>query len=941
MLYYADIISQRGTWVRIEIDKDKKLWLSTKTESRISFFEFLKDIGFNKKFILEYFFELNSQINNIDFSLKNDKFLFKTFFNPITYNLGFIGRKKLNKKLGLSIYNETLTPLDFLAIGDYLLQLTDNLGYLDDIDNLKNRRIRTIADLIANQFQQGLQRFRNLIFEKKIKKRKIHINSLLDFKPINSSFRELFVGNQLSQFLDQTNPLAELTHKRRFSALGSGGVNRDTAGMEIRGIHPTHYGRICPIETPEGHNAGLVNSITMTTEINKDGFFESPYRSVYKGQIQYHKNLLFITAEHEESKSIVFGDIPFCEFKFLKNQNLPVLFNQELQKIKKNEIDLISVSHLQFISLGTALIPFIEHDDANRALMGSNMQRQAIPLISLEEPLVTTYAANRLIHDSQLVPICKKSGFIIYSSNKKISCYSLELKKINFFLKNLKFYKNIYFYKKNYNKFNYLKNYFTINKINLKKNNLYLKKLKSCYNKNLNNYYLENLKKSNQNTSLFQKPIHGLYNWIQKGDIIADCAASIKGQLAIGKNLFVAYMSWEGYNFEDAIIINQKLIYKSIYNSLHIEKFEIEIFNTPEGPEETTFEISSLDTSEIINLNQYGVITKGIWVSEGDILVGKITPLPKKTLLYHEKLLYDILGTKKSFIKENSLRVPIGFSGRIIKIRYSKNFFKNKLSNGESKKVQIYIAQKRGLKIGDKMSGRHGNKGIISKIIPEQDMPYLINGNSMDILLNPLGVPSRMNVGQIFESILGFIGSNLNQKFKVFCFDEMYGYEASRSYIYQQLLECSKKNSKKWLFSKKYPSKMPLFDGRSGAIFEQSILIGKPYIMKLIHIVDEKMHVRSTGPYSLITQQPLRGRAKNGGQRFGEMEVWALEGFGIAYILQELLTIKSDDLSGRNEIFETIIKNKSIKFGIPESFKVVLRELQCLCLNVEIFDIYI
>nr|AYJ22312.1 RNA polymerase b-subunit [Avrainvillea sp. HV04061] len=475
----------------------------------------------------------------------------------------------------------------------------------------------------------------------------------------------------------------------------------------------------------------------------------------------------------------------------------------------------------------------------------------------------------------------------------------------------------------------------------MKKKKNYFKNRNLIYNKNITNYYLENLNKSNQNTCLFQKPIYSLYEWIQEGDIIADCGASTKGQLALGKNMFVAYMAWEGYNFEDALIINKKLIDNSIYSSLHIEKFEIEIFHTPDGLEETTCETSAFNISTLINLNKNGIIRKGTWVTEGDILVCKITPLPKKTLLYHEKLLYDILGTKKSFIKENSLRVPLGVFGRIIKIRYSNNFFTSELIKGESKKVQIYIAQKRSLKVGDKISGRHGNKGIISKILSDQDMPFLLNGQSMDILLNPLGIPSRMNVGQIFEALLGFIGDTLNKKFKVSCFDESYGYEASRSFTYYQLLECCKKIEKNWLFSKQNPTKTLLYNGKTGEIFEQFIFVGKPYLMKLIHIVDDKIHARSTGPYSLITQQPLRGRAKNGGQRFGEMEVWALEGFGIAYILQELLTIKSDDLHGRNTIFETIFKTRSVSFGTPESFKVVLRELQSLCLDIQILDVFV
>jgi DNA-directed RNA polymerase beta subunit len=1674
--YYGDLISQRGAWLRLEIDKKERVWVQMKKIRKIPVLIFLKAIGITDIKLLEStkyfdFLEISRyETENIESEdyyhpetiedcllwiygfvypekkkrgqvtlKKAKKFLFRKFFSHRTYDLSYSGRTQLNKKFNSYISRDTcvITPQDLLSAVDYLIKVQKGIGLVDDIDDLKNRRVRTSGELIQNQLGTGFIRLEKLIREK-TQNSNLSITNIFSTRPLDGALREFFGSSPLSQFMDQTNPLAELTHKRRISSLGPGGVTRDTAGMDVRGIHPSHYGRICPIETPEGRNAGLVNSITTLSRINYQGFIETPFYNVYQGQMQKFGSVAFFSPAQEQHIIIAPSDLKTNYFHFLPASTIPVRTGGDFKKLLRNKIEYMSVSPIQMISIATSLIPFLEHDDANRALMGSNMQRQAVPLILPERPAIGTGLEARVVSDSGHGIQAKYSGFVHYISNKNIlvtnfpgnsnTCLDIsknevlnlrsktlksklnipkskrlgfkfdELKtniqqapwydttdlnfkkrkfsilpkkpfradslktsykkpknpvprayspfgsdvsklksnesslqesrlitsalkqnkhthlfsrqinlpstkkislnstrnfpplplravrkrfraigkkivfqrsnpqgqgekflppsqlkfnyiyenkyntlngirrkqqkennfiyvcdlinhKINknmrslnknfntykwegftksFFLKdvlskekkpctqkvqllrflraaslekkscdfyNKKFYKytkqfgtpkeeislsfknqassvlkqqglnfflnpykqilqvshlkhkknfvffktytktgnltnnnnlnfkfreiyiskthvlnlslnnnvniqnlglnivknnlniknailnlnksltltkpilnikaktsaallqniknfsikflneavklvflqifikkknlkHIFFYKsfnwqnfssekfvelrffnttkysnffktfyfnnhaaakqpkksvfKNYYDKNVLKNYaifkikqedlickkskpsfsvfesiknivlkkkyqvnkpsgcaapwvfqtkdllepwvdhtkyalrscnfqqvtdnvnneklldsrrqslkeskksilpglmsvtdkidknptlkrfaiksgFTFEKYNTNagdlkqsnKNYYYVKylqpkfsglktplravgkkivfqrsspqgqgekflppsqlknekfshithihknilknktlkkntgkyisrnnkiisfKFKSKFNflNNTTNYSLSPYQHSNQNTCIHQTPLVYEEEWIQKGDILADGSASVAGELALGKSILVAYMPWEGYNFEDAILINERLVYNDVYTSIHIEKYKIEISDTQYGLEQITDEIPNVTIEQISNLNKLGIIKLGTWVTQGDILVGKVTPILKRKMSGHEKLLAAILSTKKKTptVRDTSLRVPKNVSGRVVHIEVleNENLSLEKNSQGPSR-VHIYIAEKRKIQIGDKMSGRHGNKGIISNILPRQDMPYLADGTPIDMVLNPLGVPSRMNVGQIFECLLGLAAKELKEQFRIICFDEMSGPEASRSLTYSKLFEARLKTGKKWLFNPNSPGKMKLFDGRTGECFHQNVTVGQPYMLKLVHLVDEKIHARATGPYSLVTQQPLRGRSKHGGQRLGEMEVWALEGFGAAYTLQELLTTKSDDIRGRHQVMQAILEQKSVSVGTPESFKVLLSELQSLCLNIGIYSI--
>ena len=1495
--YYADLISHRGAWLRLETDKKRRIWVRMKKTPKVSILVFLQALGFSK----EKIFQSINYTEFLEFSFLKDehpksskqalqsfyvethkkkekseitidlakKFIFRKFFNSRTYDLSEIGRIQLNKKLGLSVPLTilTLTENDILFATEYLIKLKYGLGAIDDIDDLKNRRVRASGELIQNQLGTGFIRLEKIIREKlKKPQKKLKLHHLITTKPVNGALREFFGSSPLSQFLDQTNPLAELTHKRRLSSLGPGGISRETAGMAVRGIHPSHYGRICPIETPEGPNAGLVNSLTSYAKINSEGFIETPFYNVYNGQLQKINGPTYFSAAKEERIQIAPGDLKSSALNFLPQSIIPVRSIKEFKKVTEKEVDYISISPIQMISIATSLIPFLEHDDANRALMGSNMQRQAVPLISPERPIVGTGLESRVTADSGHVIQSKTSGFVSYVSGKKIvlknplmqrkaaysqfykidnsflsknkkrinkflkkkqklnthlplnNCTSEEIKikdskfrktisdfaktefieksvakkissnnsfavqgmrenftkplsfvnyplnslvanssknKHSIFLNNTKQKKfsqflkldvsqlvtekkkklkkefdlktslrafkkkvginvnhrktqlnkisilNTFFYSENFllttlqmkiilpkksikiisssnfdkqssswgpstthytyfknefnniylkknkaqknrckrmirehtialekqtfknkyyirggrlflenrrilgsvveasfllkqnilkvaftNKFNWYNfiflglrknynnktiknfnspvqiknwkinfsmqlvglttnlrnqnNYFQILKfktlspynfsffehyseltyftklkcltysienlnilylpnicngspkslisekiknkisqfcidldtINIldrikkhqytessypqyknnsynsfyikKKSNLRLRALKlyktqiadrtnnldfrfiepkalnfklrfstnlffnihakftflsnhkilkassvkyarniylpflissdrlhtpilpnlltesqnlSTKAKNTSflvkefnikknfclesiNYFLDQYQRSNQNTCVTQWPIVKEGEWIQKGDLLADGAASVKGELALGKTILVAYMPWEGYNFEDAILISERLIYEDIYTSIHIERYDIEIRDTKFGVEQITNQIGEIETSQLVHLDSRGIAKIGSWVKEGDILVGKLTPIKKKSLSSHEKLLYDVVQKEIPITHDTSLRVPKNVYGKVVNIQILKtdNIPPGINFQGPGR-VYIYIAEKRKIQVGDKMAGRHGNKGIISKVLPRQDMPYLPNGVPVDMVLNPLGVPSRMNVGQIFECLLGLAGKHLNQQFKIVPFDEIYGPEASRSLVYSKLLEARIKTGQKWLFTPDFAGKTKLFDGRSGECFDQAITVGEAYMLKLVHLVDEKIHARSTGPYSFVTQQPLRGRSKHGGQRLGEMEVWALEGFGAAYTLQELLTVKSDDIKGRHQVMDAILNSKPISLGTPESFKVLIRELQSLCLDVGVYTI--
>ena len=963
--YYADIICHRGVWLRIETDKKGLIWARMKTMPKIPIVSFLQAFGLDHPHFLA---QLEDNTFLPDPPKENDKIIrvntiareifrsnryarlaldlvivdkkrakfadtflhnlkvslrfLKLKFSARYYDLSEIGRRQVNRQLGLrkSLETQILTLDDFICIVNKLIQVQDGFVPLDDIDNLKNRRVRCSGELIQNQFGIGLINIQKLASKKEYEfaeflKLKL-IKKMITTKPINGAFKEFFNSSPLSQFLDQTNCLAELTHKRRLSSLGPGGITRETAGMKIRSIHPSHYGRICPIETPEGPNAGLVNSLTTYARINPTGFIETPFYKVLNGQIENTDQVFYFLAQHDEMHTIAPPDLKLTGLSVLQSQTIPIRLGSEFSKVTRENVDFMSVSRIQLISVATSLIPFLEHNDANRALMGSNMQRQSVPLVRPERAIVGTGLEGRVVSDSGHTIQARESGFVTYATSEKIQVLS--------------------FFKLGYKSLHYAS-----------KNKKQLGVFDNEFEAAILTYHLQQFTRSNQNTAFVQRPLVHEGQWVLKGACLADCASSSFGELAIGKNVLVAYLPWEGYNFEDAILVSERLIFDDLFTSIHVIRYRTEIRETKFGLEKITREKIDNDPTETQNpklkeqfsqLDSNGIIKLGSWVSEGDILVRKIAPVAKKELSAFQKFLYVIVDKPLPESKDTSLRVAKGLEGRVIdiKIRKTKNLLETDPIGPEA--VTIWIAEKKWLQMGDKMAGRHGNKGIVSRILPRQDMPYLPDGTPIDIVLNPLGVPSRMNVGQLYESLLGLAGKHLNQNYKVMPFDEISGPQASRSLTFSKLYEARKKTGKKWLFQPETPGKMRIFDGRTGEAFDQSITVGEAYMLKLIHLVDEKIHARSTGPYSLVTQQPLRGRSKRGGQRFGEMEVWALEGFGAAYTLQEILTIKSDDLHGRQQVISALTEGKEIQIGKPESFRVLIRELQALCLNVNVFD---
>jgi DNA-directed RNA polymerase subunit beta len=703
-------------------------------------------------------------------------------------------------------------------------------------------------------------------------------------KPLVAAIKEFFGSSQLSQFMDQTNPLAELTHKRRLSALGPGGLTRERAGFAVRDIHPSHYGRICPIETPEGPNAGLIGSLATHARVNEFGFIETPFYKVQDGRVLKDEAPLYMTADEEDDLRVAPGDIATDEEGRILGETVPVRYRQDFTTTASDEVDYVAVSPVQIISVATSLIPFIEHDDANRALMGSNMQRQAVPLLQPERPLVGTGLEAQAARDSGMVIISRTDGVVSYLDADRIVVRDPEGKE--------------------------------------------------------HGYELQKYQRSNQDTCLNQRPIVFPGEQVRAGQVLADGSATEGGELALGQNVTLAYMPWEGYNYEDAILISERLVYDDVYTSIHVEKFEIEARQTKLGPEEITREIPNVGEDALRQLDETGIIRIGAWVEAGDILVGKVTPKGESDQPPEEKLLRAIFGEKARDVRDNSLRVPNGEKGRVVDVRVFTREQGDELPPGANMVVRVYVAQKRKIQVGDKMAGRHGNKGIISRILPIEDMPYLPDGSPVDIVLNPLGVPSRMNVGQVFECLLGWAAENLNARFKITPFDEMYDQEASRNSTHGKLQEARDVTGKDWVFNPDDPGKIQVYDGRTGEPFDRAVTVGKAYMLKLVHLVDDKIHARSTGPYSLVTQQPLGGKAQQGGQRFGEMEVWALEAYGAAYTLQELLTVKSDDMQGRNEALNAIVKGKPIpRPGTPESFKVLMRELQSLGLDIAVHKV--
>ena len=749
----------------------------------------------------------------------------------------------------------------------------------DDIDHLGNRRVRAVGELLQNQLRIGLSRIERIAQERMTTRnpKYLRVNVLITSKPLASSIREFFGTNPLSQFMDQTNPLAELTHKRRLSVLGPGGITRERAGFAIRDIHPSQYGRICPVETPEGPNAGLIGSLSTYGKVNSYGFIEAPFYKVEEGKVLQNSYPIYLDAPSEEDYRIAAGDVQLTLDGTIQNTNIPVRYQNEVINVSSIDVDYIAVSPIQVVSLATALIPFLEHDDANRALMGSNMQRQSVPLLYPEAPLIGTGLEGQTARDSGITLLSTSDGKILQVNGGEIVVKDT--------------------------------------------------------NQNMFTYSLRKYQRSNQETCINQRPFVSKNEKITTGQVLADGASTESGELAVGQNILIAYMPWEGYNYEDAFIMSERLLYDELYTSLHIEKFEIDICRTKLGTEEVTKNLPYMKEYALKDLDENGIIKVGTRAKEGDILVGKVTPKRDSNSLPEAKLLRAIFGETEKKVRNTSLRLPNGTAGCVLDIKIFSRNNRDDLPAGTEKIIKVYIAQTRRIQVGDKMAGRHGNKGIISKILPRQDMPYLPDGTFVDMILNPLGVPSRMNVGQLFECLLGLAADNLNIRFKIVPFDEMYGAEASRALINKKLKEAAGLNE--WIFSSKHPGKMMLRDGRTGQFFDNPITVGCAYMLKLVHLVDDKIHARSTGPYSLVTQQPLGGRAKHGGQRLGEMEVWALEAFGAAYTLQELLTIKSDDMKGRNEALSAIVKGLPMPLpGIPESFKVLVRELQALCLDI-------
>ena len=911
-LYSATLIPEYGSWIRfgfqknikinaykypiknqedevvIQLDKiNHKPILSLLKEMGLTDLEIHKNLQYADFFYFNKPVLINSKqfkqpISRFDFDLQYFKNIseFSRIFDPNYYRLGRVGRLKVNNRLNLQLSErlQVLTYEDIFAITDKLINLTISKAVPDDIDHLKNRRVRSVGELLQNLFRIGFQR---LVRKLRNQTNKVDSGYLLSFNIVNATIREFFGSSQLSQYLDQTNPLSSLTHRRRISGLGPGGFDRDRISFAVRDIHPSHYGRICPIETPEGQNVGLIASLTTCARVNKLGFLETPFWRVINGKVIKTGNPIYLTADIEDLYKIAPADIATNDKNYLVRNIIPIRYKQDFVNVSPSEVDFIAISTVQVVSVAASLIPFFEHDDANRALMGSNMQRQSVPLIFPQKPIVGTGLENQIAIDSGMTLNAHVSGIVSSVTANKIIIKD-------------KFGKKII-------------------------------------------YKLQKYLRSNQQTCINHRPIVWKGETIKSGQILTDGPAITSSELALGQNVLVAYMPWQGYNFEDAILISERLVYDDIFTSIHIERYKIEIDRNSEMSEQTMKLIPNLSLSEVKHLNNDGIVTVGTFVKPGDILVGKVISNNTAEQLPESKLLRAIFGAKAKGVKDNSYRMPDGDYGRVIE---TVTFNRRTKLTYKFEKIYVFIAQIRKIQVGDKIAGRHGNKGIISRILARQDMPFLPDGTPLDVILNPLGVPSRMNVGQLYECLLGLAGDKLNSRFKILPFDEMYGLEMSRILINKKLRQASIKRNESWLFNPYAPGKMVLIDGRTGKEFENPITVGNAYMLKLIHLVDDKMHARATGPYSLITQQPLRGKAQHGGQRFGEMEVWALEGFGAAFTLKELLTIKSDDMQGRNETLNAIVKGQKIpQFGIPESFKVLLQELRSIGLDMSTYKI--
>ena len=765
----------------------------------------------------------------------------------------------------------TVRPADIIASMSYFLNLMEGIGNVDDIDHLGNRRIRSVGELLQNQFRIGLARMERVVRERMSiqDQETLTPQQLINIRPVVASIKEFFGSSQLSQFMDQTNPLGELTHKRRLSALGPGGLTRDRAGYEVRDVHYSHYGRMCPIETPEGPNIGLINSLASYAKVNKFGFIETPYRRVDRSTGKVTDKIDYLTADIEDHYVVAQANSKLNDDGTFAEEVVMARATSENLEVTIDKVDYMDVSPKQVVAVATACIPFLENDDSNRALMGANMQRQAVPLIQPRSPWVGTGMEYKAAHDSGAALLCKNDGVVEF-----VDAHEVRVRRDN---------------------------------------------------GALDKYDITKFRRSNSGTSYNQRPLVGLGEQVEVGDILADGPSMENGELALGQNVVVAFMTWEGYNYEDAIIMSRRLVKDDVYTSIHIEEYESEARDTKLGPEEITREIPNVGEDALKNLDEMGIIRIGAEVHDGDLLVGKVTPKGVTELSAEERLLHAIFGEKAREVRDTSLRVPHGGSGIVHDVKIFTREAGDELSPGVNMLVRVYIVQKRKIHEGDKMAGRHGNKGVVSRIMPEEDMPFLPDGTPVDIMLNPLGVPSRMNIGQVLELHLGMAARQLGIHVATPVFDG-----AQDSDVWETVREARMAAD----------AKTVLYDGRTGEPFDNRISVGVMYMIKLAHMVDDKLHARSIGPYSLVTQQPLGGKAQFGGQRFGEMEVWALEAYGAAYTLQEILTYKSDDVVGRVKTYEAIVKGEPIpKPGVPESFRVLVKELQALGLDMQVLDI--
>jgi DNA-directed RNA polymerase subunit beta len=937
-LYGAKIIPSRGAWLEFEVDKKDMVGVRIDRKRKQSVTVLLKALGWDEAKILEEFGQYESMRQTLekDHTATQDEALLdiyrklrpgepptreaaqtlldNMYFNAKRYDLAKVGRYKANKKLGLSteLMQGTLTLDDIASTIRYIVALhagetefpsrADGSPVrveVDDIDHFGNRRLRTVGELIQNQVRTGLARMERVVRERMTTQdvEAITPQTLINIRPVVASIKEFFGTSQLSQFMDQTNPLAGLTHKRRLSALGPGGLSRERAGFEVRDVHPSHYGRMCPIETPEGPNIGLIGSLSSYGRVNAFGFVETPYRRVKDGRVT--DQIDYLTADEEDLHVIAQANAPLNpDDTFTEPRVLVRRKGGEVEFIPATDVDYMDVSPRQMVSVATAMIPFLEHDDANRALMGSNMQRQSVPLLRSEAPLVGTGMEYRAAVDAGDVIVAEAAGVVTEVSADHVSVAQDDGV--------------------------------------------------------TRTYRVAKFTRSNQGTCFNQKPIVTEGARVEKGQVVADGPCTDNGEMALGRNLLVAFMPWEGHNYEDAIILSQRLVQDDVLSSIHIEEHEVDARDTKLGPEEITRDIPNVSEEVLADLDDRGIIRIGAEVVPGDVLVGKVTPKGETELTPEERLLRAIFGEKAREVRDTSLKVPHGESGKIIGVRVFERDEGDELPPGVNQLVRVYVAQKRKITNGDKLAGRHGNKGVISKILPVEDMPFLEDGTPVDIILNPLGVPGRMNVGQVLETHLGWAAKSGwsvdgNPEWAAKLSTEARDVPPG-SVVASPVFDGAREEEITGLLGSTLPNKdgqrmidssgkARLFDGRTGEPFSDPIAVGYIYILKLLHLVDDKIHARSTGPYSMITQQPLGGKAQFGGQRFGEMEVWALEAYGAAFALQELLTIKSDDVLGRVKVYEAIVKGENIpEPGIPESFKVLIKEMQSLCLNVEVLS---